>query len=181
MIGVLKVTFVRLLKTAFGFGKAVGEQRAGRKIAVPEGNVGMGLDFSSGYLDRSFKSACPLGGKAPEQIVGTRWVVPPRIGLKPRLEGLVRLFQVSCDLPVVGELDKKLFAVAGSFPELPGSCGALSRQHGLTKTAIAKPQIRVRDRELGIDFYSTAVKRHASVTPGGGCLYSGAVGLESFE
>src|SRR6476661_9500498 len=109
--------FVRLLQSALGFGEAVEEQKAGRKIAVPEGNVGMGRDFSLGCFDRSFKSACPLGGKAPEQIVGTRWVVPPRIGLKPRLEGLVGLFQVSCDLPVVGKIDKKLLPVAGSFPE----------------------------------------------------------------
>ncbi len=90
-----------------------------------EGNVGVGRDFSLGYLDRSIKSACPLGGKPPEQIVGTRWVVPPRIGLKPRLEGLVRLFQVSRDRPVVGKVDEKSLAIADTTTQLPGRCRAL--------------------------------------------------------
>ena len=64
MISVLKLTFISLLKSALGFGKVVEIEIAGRKIAVPEGNVGMGRDLFPGCLDRSFKSACPLGGKA---------------------------------------------------------------------------------------------------------------------
>ncbi len=64
MISVLQLAFIGLLKSALGFGEAVEEEIAGRKIAVPEGNVGTGRDIFPGCLDRSFKSACPLGGKA---------------------------------------------------------------------------------------------------------------------
>jgi hypothetical protein len=64
MIRVLKLTFISLLKCALGFGKVVEIEIGRRKIAVPEGDVGTERDIFPGYLDRSFKSACPLSGKA---------------------------------------------------------------------------------------------------------------------
>src|SRR5260221_3764426 len=97
----------------------------------------------------------------------TWWFLAVRIGLKPQLEGLVRLFQISRHLPVVEKVDKKLLPVADSIPQLPGFCGALSRQHGLSNNAVVEPQIRVRHREFGIYFDSTAVKRDACGIPGG--------------
>ena len=46
-------------------GKRSSEKIARRKIAVPKGKVGIGRDFFLGCFNRSFKSAGPMGGKAP--------------------------------------------------------------------------------------------------------------------
>src|SRR6185295_13738381 len=66
MSSVLKLTFISLLKSALGFGKLVRIKIGGCKIAVTEGKVGAGRDFLPGYIDRSFKSACSLGGKTSQ-------------------------------------------------------------------------------------------------------------------
>jgi hypothetical protein len=64
MTSVLQFAFISLLKRTLGVGEAVGEEIAGRKIGIAKDNVGTGRDTSPGYLDRSFKSACTLGGEA---------------------------------------------------------------------------------------------------------------------
>jgi hypothetical protein len=79
----------------------------------------------------------------------------------PQLEGLVRFFQISHYLPVVQEVDEKPLRVACSIPQLPGLCGVLSRQHGLSNFAVVEPQIRPGHCELGIDFDSALKKRRA--------------------
>src|SRR5215831_10485089 len=111
--------------------------------------------------------------------MGTWWRLIARIGLKPQLEGLVRLLEVSGHLTVVVKVDEKPLAFADAIPQLPSFCGALSGQHGRSNIAVCEPQIRVRHRELGIDFDSTTEERYSRDVPGR-CvhLHSGAVSLQ---
>ena len=62
---ILQLAFGRALKRALGVGEAIEEKIALRKTAVPNDNVGLERDSSSGHLHRSFKSAGPMGGQAP--------------------------------------------------------------------------------------------------------------------
>src|SRR2546425_9368724 len=95
------------------------------------------------------------------------WLLPARISLKPRLEGLVRLVQVSRHLPVVGKVDKKLLPVARSIPQLPGFCSALGRQHGLSNSAVQEPQKGVCHGKFRINFDCAPDEGYSRGTPGG--------------
>ena len=100
----------------------------------------------------------------------------------PQFEGLVRLFQISRHLPVVAPIDKKLLPIAGSIPQLPGSRGALRRQHGLSNSAVQEPQIGVCHGKIWIDFDRSAEERYGGITPGGQVHPVGrAVSFQRFE
>src|SRR5258708_1019533 len=101
MIIVLQLAIKSLLKSALGFGKAVEQKIARRKIGVSGHLVGIGRDSSLGHLDRSFIAACSMSRKARQETLGI-WILPAGINLIPRFEGLVRLFQISRHFPVVG-------------------------------------------------------------------------------
>jgi hypothetical protein len=152
--------FGSLLQSALGFGEAVEKKIARGKIVVGKHEIGVGRDLRPGHLDGSFIPACPMGGKAGQQALSI-WRRAARIGPKPRLEGQVRLFQISRHMPVVGKVDEKPLAVADSFPQFPGLCGALRRQDRLSHRAVDEPQIRVGHCELRIDFDGTPVKGNA--------------------
>ena len=88
----------------------------GRKIRVPEHEVGIRRDFFLRHLDHAFESAGPMRGNAPEQTVRIWSFLLARIRLQPQLEGLVCLFQIPCHLPVVGEVDEESLAIADPIP-----------------------------------------------------------------
>ena len=93
-----------------GFGEAIGEEIASRKTAIRKRQVGISRDGFLGGFDRYLKPACPVSGKAAQQLLGLWVPIAAGIGLKPQLEGLVRLLQISRHLPVVVEVDEKSFA-----------------------------------------------------------------------
>ena len=126
--GEFQLALGRRLNRPLGFLEATGEEIAPRKIAIPHPNVGINRDFFARCFDRSFVSAGPMGGNAPKQTMGIG-SFPAGIRLKPQLEGLVGLFQVSRHLTVVGKVDEEPFAIAHAVPEEPGFHGALGRQH----------------------------------------------------
>src|SRR5271170_1107374 len=95
-----------------------------RKTGVAEYLVGKGCDSFLSHLHRSFITARPMRGNAPQETGGVG-ILPSRISLIPQLESLVRFFQIPRHLPVVSKVDEKSLAITDSIPHLPGFCGAL--------------------------------------------------------
>ena len=130
-----------------------------RKTAIPNPTSGSDRDLLLGCLNRSFKSARPVCGKAAQQGQGIG-LLSARIRLKPQLEGLVRLFQIARDLPIVGEVDEEPFPIADAIPQLPGLRRALGGQHRLSSSAVRQSQSRVRHGEFGIDLDRALKERY---------------------
>src|SRR5947207_10847895 len=86
-----------------------------------------------------------------------------RIGLSPRLESLLALFQVSGHLPVVEKRDKELLPFARAVPQLVGPASALGGQVSLSQVAIHKSQPPVRHGELRVDRNSALEMRNGGV------------------
>ena len=125
-IGVLELAFGRSLQSALGFGEAIEEIIAPRKIAVPENKGGIGAQSSSGRSRSLFQIVLSHGWKVRLKSLGTWRPFIAWIGLKPQLEGLVRFLQVSGHLPVVVKVDEESLPLAHAIPQLPSFCGALS-------------------------------------------------------
>ena len=113
------------LKCAVRFGEAVREEIALRKSVVRKRIVGTLRDLLLERVNRSLPSAGPVSGKASQEAQRCRLPITARIGLKPQFESLVRLFQISRHLPVVGKVDKEFFSIADAITQLPGVGRAL--------------------------------------------------------
>ena len=79
------------LKRPLGFREATGEEIAPRKIAIRHPPVGISRDFFARCLDRSFVSAGPMGGNAPQQTMGI-WSFPRGDTSEPTTRGFGRPF-----------------------------------------------------------------------------------------
>src|SRR5215467_2862978 len=83
---------------------------------------------------------------------------------------------------MVGPGNKKTFQLAGAFPKLVSSTGALGREVWLPHIGVYSTQERVCHRKLGIDFDGALEKRdRASVVLGEPHLQGGGVQLPGFE
>ena len=74
-----------------------------------------------------------------------------RISLPPQFQGLLRLSQVSRHLSIVISRDKELLPITGAIPQLISLGGALRGQDRLPNIAVQEPQVRMSQREFGID------------------------------
>ena len=113
------------LKRALRFGEAVREEIAVRKIGIRKRKVGIRRDCLLGMRQSLVQIGLSREWKGPPTNPAALGSDSARIGLKPQLEGLVRLFQISRHMPVVGKVDEELFPIADTIPQLPGSCRAL--------------------------------------------------------
>jgi hypothetical protein len=106
------------------------------------------FDGFLGYLDPLFVFAGAYGDPPAHEC---RRIAVTRIGLSPRLESLLALFQVSGHLPVVEKRDKELLPFARAVPQLVGPASALGGKVSLSQVAIHKPQHSMRHGELRVD------------------------------
>ena len=136
------------LKGVLGFPQAVEVLIAGGKIDIPDGKVRIELDRFLGFFDRLFVFAEDRVNHRRQESVGIGFA---RISLRPQLTGLLRLFQVSRHLQIVGRGDKELLRVTGAIPQLIGFARALRGEGRLSNIAVHAPQIRIGHREFGVD------------------------------
>ena len=136
------------LQGGLGFRLAVEELIAPGKHVISEDNVRIELDNFLGFFDRLFVFAQDRVNRPRQESVGH---MIARIGLRPQLTGLLRLFHVSGHLHIVGSSDKEFLPVTGAIPQLIGLAVALRREGRLSHIAVHEPQRRIRHREFGVD------------------------------
>src|SRR5215813_6257756 len=95
-------------------------------------------------------------------------IISVRIGLKPRLKGLVRLLQISRHLPVVDPVDKEPLAFSNSTAESPGLRSDLRGQRRLAHYAVGSPQTRLSHREVRVNFDRSKEQGNCHLRSGGG-------------
>jgi len=145
------------LKGAPGLREAIEVCVAEGKLEIAESKVRIELDNFPGRFDPLFVLAEDRVNHSRQESVSVHLT---RIRLRPGLTGLLRLFQVSRDLHLVGSRDKEFLSITGAIPQLIRLADARRREGGLSNRAIRKPQIRVCHRELGVDFKGALKKRH---------------------
>src|ERR1017187_7131257 len=129
------------------------------KVVIPYGKIRIELDSFPALGERRFVPASGLVDHPGQDIVGACLT---RIGLRPCLTGLSRLFQVSRYQRVVAGSNKEFLPIAGAIPQLPGSAGAFGREIGLIEIGVDSPQRRMCHGECGIDFRGTSEERQSS-------------------
>jgi hypothetical protein len=106
-----------------------------------------------------------------------------RIRLRPRLAGLLRVFQVSRHLYLVGGRNEESLPVADAIPQLISGANVLDRGDHLSREGIGESQRRIGHRELRIELDGALQERDSGceIVPRRQNLRSGAVGLQRFE
>ncbi len=93
------------------------------------------------------------------------WRRIARIALGPRFQRSSLPFQVPREVAVVQCFDEEALGVAGPIAQLVGLEQALSPERRLPHTAVAEPDIRMRQRKVGIDRDRTLKKRQGTYRP----------------
>src|ERR1035437_2260451 len=129
------------------------------KVVIPYGKIRIELDSFPGLRERRFVPTSGLVDHTRQDLVGPCLT---RIGLRPRLTGLSRLFQVSRYQRVVAGSNKEFLPITRAIPQQPGSAGAFGREIGLIEIGVDSPQRRMCHGECGIDFRSAPEERQGS-------------------